>query len=124
LVQQAKTPADVLAESGSLDGKPVAVIGTVTEVCIKAGCWVKLDNDSGEPLFVKFTCPFEGRLMPMEAIGKQVVVTGTLKTIEVDEATRRHYAEDAGASQDEIDAITGSETQVRIMGESALLQAS
>ena len=66
-------------------------------------------------VLVKFTCPIDGeRLIPMAAVGQPVMVEGTLIVETISEAERRHYASDAGKSDEEIKKIVGSTTQVRV----------
>ena len=99
--------AQLREKSTELDGKYVRVSGTVDKVCPKKGCWLQMANDKGEPLFVKFTCPIEGRLIPMEATGKPAMVEGVVKVKEYSQAEARHIAEEKGATAEEIEKIVG-----------------
>ncbi len=89
----------------------VTVSGTISEVCQAAGCWVKLKNPNGEDVFVKFKDHFT---IPLDMAGKNAIVHGTAsrKTISVEE--RKHLAEDAGKTADEIAKITSPKKEVRI----------
>lgn len=91
----------------------VAVKGTVTEVCPKKGCWVKLKTDDGKDFFVKMKD--YGFFVPMALVGKTVVLEGNAesKTTSVNEL--KHYAEDAKKSQEEIDAIKDPKTETRFL---------
>jgi hypothetical protein len=111
--------AAVLANASQYEGKMIRVSGNVSAVCEKKGCWLKMDDASGKELFVKFTCPVNGRLVPLEAKGKPVIAEGTLKIKDVTEAEARHYAEDAGRPQAEIDKIVGPQKQISLMAPSA-----
>ena len=114
----------VLADVEKYDGKTVRLVGNVVGVCAKKGCWLKMNSEgSTSEIFVKFTCPIEGRLIPNEAVNKPVIVEGvlTVKTLTEDEA--RHYAEDAGKTKEEVEAIKGEQTQISIQGPSALVAA-
>ena len=51
-------------------------------------------------------------LMPANIVGHTVVIEGAAHVKEVTEAQRRHYAEDAGKSKEEIEAIKGSAKDV------------
>lgn len=100
--------------------EPVLIYGKVTEVCAPKGCWAKISDDaSQEPIFVKFTCPIDGRLIPTDAVGKVALVEGTIevKTLTEDEA--RHYAEDSGKSAEEIAKIVGPQKQIRVKSPAA-----
>ncbi|WP_312321733.1 DUF4920 domain-containing protein [Soonwooa sp.] len=91
----------------------VAVKGTVTEVCPKKGCWVKLKTDDGKDFFVKMKD--YGFFVPMALVGKNVVLEGNAesKTTSVNEL--KHYAEDAKKPQSEIDAIKDPKTETRFL---------
>lgn len=84
--------------------KPVVVTGMVTDVCSAKGCWMML-KDGKHEIRVKFKD--YGFFVPSSLKGKKVHLQGILKQVVVTEADRRHYAEDAGASKQEIAAIKG-----------------
>src|SRR5262245_2903994 len=60
----------VLADANQYEGKYLCITGTVASVCPKKGCWITLAEGGSKPMFIKFTCPVDGRLIPMEALGK------------------------------------------------------
>lgn len=109
----------VLSDPSQYDGQYIRVGGKVDSVCAKKGCWMRLAACKGETVFVKFTCPIKGRLIPMEAAGKRAVVEGTLEVKEISEEEARHYAEDDGASPEEIAKIVGPQKTVRISSPAA-----
>jgi hypothetical protein len=118
---QAVPASKVLANASDYDKKYVRLVGKVSSVCEKKGCWLRVvseqpnataDND----IFIKFQDPPEGRLIPMEAIGKKVVVEGTFKIGQMSEAQARHFKEDSGASQEELAKIVGPQKQFTIAG--------
>ncbi len=113
--------AKVMAEPDHYAGQYLRVLGKVTSVCAKKGCWLRMTDETGAAdVFVKFSCPVEGgRLIPMEAVGHDVVVEGTLLVEEISEADARHYKEDAGASPEEIAKIVGPQPQVRMSAPAA-----
>ena len=97
------------------DSMDLKVAGKIKEVCQKKGCWMTLtaaDNDEDE-IFVKFKD--YGFFMPMDASGQNVIMDGYAikETVSVDEL--RHYAEDAGKSEEEIAAITEPKDEVNFM---------
>jgi hypothetical protein len=108
--------AAVLASPTSYTGKPIRIAGTVEGVCETKGCWINLsDPASNQKLFVKFTCSDEGgRIVPMEAKGRPAIVEGTVVVKEISEADARHYAEDGGASKEEIAKIVGPQKQITV----------
>lgn len=115
--------AKVLENTEKYDGKEIVVRGTVREVCQHKGCWITLGEAGGEEtVFVKFTCPLEGRLVPVEAVGHDALVRGKLTVEEISEDEARHQAEDAGASEAEISKITGPQKRIRMASPSAKIE--
>ena len=114
---QTITVKQVVAEPVCYDGDYVRLAGTITNVCPRKGCWFEMkdpDGKSTETLFVKFTDPATGKLIPMEAIGKTVVVEGTVKVREISQEQARHYREEAGASEAELAKIVGPQKQLML----------
>jgi hypothetical protein len=111
-----------LADLKTYEGKNVRLTGTVNKVCSSKGCWLTMSS-GGSPLevFVKFTCPIDGHLIPQEAVGKPVVVEGKLTSKVISEDDARHIAAEAGKTKDEIEAIKGEQTQIEVQGPSALV---
>ncbi|UCE60201.1 MAG: hypothetical protein JSU63_00335 [Phycisphaerales bacterium] len=70
----------LLANPDKFEGKYVRVAGKVESVCKKSGGALRLATCGGEKnVLVKFMCPAEGRLIPMEAVGKRAWIEGTVK---------------------------------------------
>jgi hypothetical protein len=88
------------------DETPVAMNleGTVTTVCQQKGCWMKLTATDGREVRVKFKD--YDFFVPMDGAGRKVVMTGEGYIEETSVITLRHYAEDAGKSEEEVNAIT------------------
>lgn len=89
----------------SADSANVKVEGEITATCAKKGCWMNLVMENGEEMRVTFKdyaffVPKEG----ME--GNRAVIEGVVVRSVTDLATLKHFAEDAGKTQIEIDAIT------------------
>jgi len=84
--------------------------GTIEECCQKKGCWMKLDMGNGQMLRVGFKD--YAFFMPLESAGSKIVMQGiaTYDTTAVE--ALRHYAEDAGKTKDEIEAITEPEVEL------------
>jgi hypothetical protein len=80
----ALTPAQALAELDARDGKAVRVAGTVAAVCPMRGCWMDVVGAGGETIRIKVR---DGQIVfPGNAVGKKVVVEGTLVKIPGDPA--------------------------------------
>lgn len=91
----------------------VQVSAKVLEVCPKKGCWLKLELADGQTATVKMKD--YGFFLPVAAVGKQVVINGTVNLKTVSVAEQKHYAEDAKKSQAEIDAIKEPKQEIRVM---------
>jgi cytochrome c-type biogenesis protein CcmE len=113
----------VLKDPAAFDGKELRLTGMVNKVCVPKGCWMQFDSPGSQmPIFVKFTCPVNGRLIPLEAVGKEAVVEGKLEIVEISEAAAKHYLEDEGAKPEEIAKIVGPQKQLRVKGPSAMVK--
>jgi len=130
LAQPPKVPAD----KGSKFGKEVAVnkaidvnemantMGTkesaevnvkaeVVEVCKAEGCWIKVKTANGNMMVKMKDHAF---LVPLALNGKQIAITGTAVNKVTTVAQLKHYAEDAGKSKAEIDAIKEDKKEILI----------
>eukprot|EP01012_Entosiphon_sulcatum_P000268 TRINITY_DN100435_c0_g1_i1.p1 TRINITY_DN100435_c0_g1~~TRINITY_DN100435_c0_g1_i1.p1 ORF type:complete len:153 (-),score=23.10 TRINITY_DN100435_c0_g1_i1:30-488(-) len=97
----------------------VRVKGTLSQVCQSAGCWVRLKNTNGEDVFVKFKDHFT---IPMDLTGATATVYGTASKKTVSVADQRHFAEDAGKSEEEIAKIKEPKDEIRIDATGILIQ--
>lgn len=98
-----------MTESGE-DMESVKMTGVISACCQKKGCWMDVALADGESMKVRFKD--YGFFVPMDITGKEVLLEGKayMETIDVD--MLKHYAEDAGKSQEEIDAITEPEMAI------------
>lgn len=85
--------------------------GQVVEVCLAEGCWIRLKKADGSSLMVR--AKDHAFLMPENIVGKTVLVEGSATVKELSEQMRKHYAEDAGKSKEEIARIKGAEKDVQ-----------
>lgn len=88
-----------------LEGKQsadVKVKGKVVEVCKAEGCWIRMETPAG-PMLVKMKD--HAFLVPLALNGKTIVAEGTATLKETTVEMQKHYAEDAGKSKEEIEAI-------------------
>jgi hypothetical protein len=83
----------------------------VVEVCKAEGCWIKVERKDGTSMMVR--AKDHKFLMPENIVGKTVLIDGNATVKEVTEEMRKHYAEDAGKSKEEIAKIKGSEKDVQ-----------
>lgn len=111
-VSEGKSPvsADELKDKLVNDAFEGQVKGKVVEVCKAEGCWIRLQKADGSSMLVR--AKDHAFLMPENIVGKTVLVEGRATIKEVSEEMRRHYAEDAGKSKEEIAQIKGPEKNV------------
>ncbi len=106
--ENAMTSSEFLKAIKSKDSLDVKLEAKIDAVCQKKGCWMDLDLGNGTTMKVRFK-DYEF-FVPKDADGKMAVVEGKAKLETIDVSTLKHYAEDAGKSEEEIAAITESET--------------
>ena len=97
------------------DTAQVKVKAKVLEVCSKKGCWMTFKVSETEDAFVKMKD--YGFFVPMDLVGKTVVLEGKAYTKITSVAELKHYAEDAKKPQKEIDAITQPKSEIRFMAD-------
>lgn len=114
-IQVAELPA-LLADKQIAD---VKIEGKVLDVCPKKGCWMSLEMPDKTTLMVKFKD--YGFFVPLEMIGKTVVLEGQAKKIETSVDELKHYAEDAKKSKEEIAAITEPKKEIRLTANGVLV---
>jgi len=86
------------------DTVPSKMMAKVDEVCQSKGCWMKLDLEDGNQVMVRFKD--YGFFMPKDIAGKEVIINGIAFVEEMSVDDQKHYAEDAGESEEKIAAIT------------------
>ncbi len=103
------------------DSLRIKVKGTVEEVCQKKGCWLtlKAERPGDKPLFTGFKD--YAFFMPKDLSGHVVVMQGLAYRELVPVEQLQHLAEDAGASPEEIAAITEPEEQLRFVADGVLV---
>ncbi len=96
-----------LAGKDSLDAK---VKGRIVDVCQKKGCWMNVDLGNNKKMRVSFKD--YSFFVPKDAAGKSVVIEGRAynDTTSVDEL--RHFAKDAGKSDEEVAQIKDPEPSI------------
>ncbi len=93
--------------------------GKIKEVCSKKGCWMTIDIDGKDQIMVKFKD--YGFFMPLNAEG-EVIMNGKAYVSETSVEELRHYAEDAGKSEEEIAAITDPKFEYGFEADGVLLK--
>ena len=93
-------------EVAALSGgeQQVVIHGVVSSVCQAKGCWMTLQDDNGQEIFVRFK---DGAFtVPHGAAGRNAVVHGSVERSLVSVQELRRCAEDANKNPGEINAIT------------------
>lgn len=104
-------PASALTEMEFEGVSDNVVIETeIIECCRKKGCWMKVDLGEGKSMRVSFKD--YGFFVPLHADGRMVTMKGVAYMDTLDVELLRHYAEDAGKSEEEIAAITEPEYEL------------
>lgn len=120
-VKNEEDAADLdLGEGVMVKAVATKVEGEVSEVCKKAGCWLKLATEDGQEIFITTNHEF---FVPVDIVGKTVVVDGqAYKSVTtVDEL--RHYAEDEGQTAEEIAKITEPVTEYKLLAKGLVIKS-
>jgi hypothetical protein len=113
---EVNTLEEKLITAESFKGK---VKGTVASVCEKKGCWMKLAQTEGDGIMIRFKdYKF---FMPLNIVGKDVVLQGEAKKTVTTVEMLKHYAEDAGKSKEEIEKITEPKTEIEFIATGVLV---
>ncbi|WP_417200264.1 DUF4920 domain-containing protein [Bizionia sp.] len=91
----------------------------VNSVCQSKGCWMRLDLENNQEVMVKFKD--YGFFMPKNIADKDVIINGKAYVTEVSVDEQRHYAEDAGKTEEEIAAITEPQRTLSFEADGVLL---
>ncbi|MFD2285547.1 DUF4920 domain-containing protein [Pedobacter petrophilus] len=107
---EVKPAAKMEAAMGNKTTADMKIQGKVVDVCKKKGCWMTLEMPNGDPMRVTFKD--YAFFMPMDIVGKNVVLDGLAKKQTISVETLRHYAEDAKKTPEEVAKITDPKKEV------------
>jgi len=103
------------------DSVEIAFKGTVNSVCQSKGCWMKLDLGKPEnETFVRFKD--YGFFVPMDSEGAEAIIQGMAYKKETPIEELKHYAKDAGKSEEEIAAITEPKLEYSFLANGVLMK--
>ncbi|TXK26990.1 DUF4920 domain-containing protein [Pontibacter qinzhouensis] len=103
------------------DSVQATVTAEIVESCQAKGCWMDVKLADNSTMKVKFRD--YGFFLPTEDLsGRQVVFTGTAQMKTVSVADRKHYAEDAGKSEEEINEITTPSEELAFVADGVILR--
>ncbi|WP_405608159.1 DUF4920 domain-containing protein [Polaribacter sp. Asnod1-A03] len=98
----------------------VKFASSINDVCSKKGCWMKLPLDKETETMVRFKD--YGFFMPLDSKDSEVIVQGKAFVTETSVEDLRHYAADAGKSEEEIAAITESKIEFAFEANGVLMK--
>lgn len=103
-VKKAISVSDMMNDFESKSGRVEYTFeAELKEVCSKAGCWVNIDKGNGQTFMVRFKDHFT---IPTETpVGTGAYLHGYAYRDTVSVEMLKHFAEDAGKSQEEIERI-------------------
>ena len=113
---------NLLGQLSTQDSVRTKLMGNVESVCQVKGCWMNIVPDDGneaKSIFVKFKD--YAFFMPLDLAGEKVVMDGVAykEVTSVDEL--KHYAEDEGLPQEEIDKITEPKEELKFMADGVIV---
>lgn len=89
---------------GKTEEMEFTVFTEISEVCSKAGCWINIPVENGDPIMVRFKDHFT--IPPKTKKCTEVYIHGMAHWDTVSVELLQHFAEDAGKSKEEIAKIT------------------
>lgn len=102
------------------DSAHVSFKSTIVANCQASGCWMDLDLGDGEVLKVTFK-DYEF-FIPLDSEGKTATVEGWVQREIIPVDLLKHYAEDEGKPQEEIDAITEEEIAYTFVADGVVIE--
>ena len=110
---------DTFIENSKIVSKS-KIEGTILSSCPKKGCWmqVKIDSDTIQVTFKDY-----GFFVPKTGLeNKKTILKGYPKQDTISIKMLKHFAEDAGKSQKEIDKITKPEYKISFIADGVIIK--
>jgi hypothetical protein len=117
---QPKPVSDLPSLLSQTDSVEAVFEGKIAEVCQKKGCWMTLDMGNGQ--VVRVTFKDYGFFVPKNAGGRKAILKGVASKEIISVEMLKHYAQDRGASKEEIEAIREPETEWSIVAEGVIIE--
>lgn len=118
-VVQSEQLLTAYSESQLIDTVRTVLRGTVNEVCQAKGCWMTMAAGKQEDLMVKFKD--YGFFVPKNIGDREVILSGIAYYQLTPVEDLRHYAKDAGKTEDEIAAITDARKELHFLADGVQL---
>ena len=116
----AMSMADLAAAMEESDSVQMKVSTVAKECCQKKGCWMKVETADGSMMRVTFKD--YGFFVPFDIGGKEIVMEGVAMKDTTSVEDLKHYAEDGGATEDEIAAITEPEVSTTFVATGVMIK--
>ena len=97
---------------------PLKITGKVNQVCTAEGCWLKMQTSSGDIMVRMKDHKF---FVPVSMNGKTIVAEGIAEKKVTSVEMLKHYAEDAGKTKAEIDAIKEGKKEIVLQAKGILV---
>lgn len=110
----------VYEDSATKDSIPLKLKAEVKDVCKAKGCWMTLVLPDGNEARVTFKD--YGFFVPKDIEGKTVIVEGNAFTAVSSVEEQKHFAEDAGKSEAEVNSINSPKTSYTFEAEGVLIK--
>lgn len=129
---KAQTFGEKISKSKAIDAKELPslmegkekesfkITGKINEVCQVKGCWLTVDLGDGKQM--RMTFKDYGFFVPKDAPGKTFYAQGEAKVKTTSVDMLRHYAEDAGKSKEEIEAINTPKKELVFVAKGVIVE--
>ena len=117
----ALAPEALLEQLKTSDSISATVEATIDGICQSKGCWMDLNMGNGQTMTVRFKD--YAFFVPMDATGKNAVVSGYVKVDTLSVDWLKHKASDAGKSQAHIDSITEPRVEYSFLANGVAIEA-
>lgn len=120
-IDEAISVKDMLAKfEGQDEEMEFTIDAELSEICAKAGCFVRVDKGNGESFMVRFKDHFT--IPPNTEVGTEAYIHGTAFWDTVSVEMQQHFLEDVNASEEEIAAITEPKPTIGFTGDGITLK--
>lgn len=117
----AVTMSEFIAKMEQGDSLAIKVNGTIEKTCKMKGCWMTVVTNEGETMRVSFKD--YGFFVPKEGMeGKEVIIEGMAKKKLLTVEELKHYAEDGGATKEELEAITEDSEELTFVANGVIIK--
>jgi len=107
-------------ETSDFDKKDVNIEGKILSSCPMKGCWMKIKADQ-DTILVRFKD--YGFFVPKNGIeGEKAIVNGKISVEKLSVKQSRHYAEDAGKSQEEVNLIKDPKVSLTFLADGVYIE--